>query len=172
MLHSHSVYSLIDGRGTIEDYLSLAEQDGQGFFALTDHGSLGGALELYTQAKKHGIKPVIGCELYVDAVEIRERDYPKHLTVLARNEAGYRALITANNLAHRQFYYRPRLTLLQILEKDLARDWIVLSGCMSSIFFEYPQAEAEVMVKRLAAASGRFFLEIMHHVSDDVDFDK
>lgn len=170
MLHNHSAYSVIDGRATIEDYLHLVEQDKQEFFALTDHGTLGSAIELYTQTKKHNIKPIIGCELYIDALELKERNYPAHLTVLARNEAGYRALIAANNLAHRQFYYRPRLTLRQIIDNNFAQDWIVLSGCMSSLFFDYPQAEAETMVKQLAAHSGRFFLEVMWHQSDDVQF--
>lgn len=175
ILHNHSAYSVIDGKATIESYMDLvAPADGPrlygDFFALTDHGTLGSAIELYTQAKKHNIKPVIGCELYVDGVELRERSFPAHLTVLARNEAGYRALIAANNMAHRQFYYRPRLTLKQILDNGFAKDWLVLSGCMSSLFFDYPQSEAEDMVKRLAAESGRFFLEVMYHESSDQAF--
>lgn len=63
-LHSHSNFSLIDGRALITDYLRLSQADGQEAFALTDHGTLGGTIELYQEAKKLGIKPIVGCELY------------------------------------------------------------------------------------------------------------
>lgn len=176
-LHNHSNYSVIDGRALIKDYLDLALADGQEAFALTDHGTLGGAIEFYTAAKKlHSdsgktVKPIIGCELYVDAYELRERPYPGHLTVLAKNEDGYRALIAANNLAHRQFYYRPRITLQQIIDKQFAKDWIILSGCQSSPIYDYPQSEAAQIVKQLVANSGNFFLEFMKHESKDEQFE-
>lgn len=170
MLHNHSVHSVIDGRGSIEDYLHMAKDDGQSFFALTDHGNLGGAIELYSQAKKLDINPVIGIELYVDGVSLRERNYPGHLTVLAKNENGYRSLIAANNLAHRQFYYRPRITLEQIIEKGFAKDWIILSGCMSSPIHEYSLADAEIICKELQKHSAGFFLEVMWHYSEDEQF--
>jgi DNA polymerase-3 subunit alpha len=169
-LHNHTNFSVIDGRGLIEDYVKLAVQDGQESIAVTDHGTLGGVIDAYQICKKAGIKLIVGCELYVDAVELRERDYPRHLTVLAKNESGYRALIAANNLAHRQFYYRPRLTLRQIIEQGLAKDWFILSGCMSSIFYDYPQAEAETMMKTLAQHAGGFGLEVMWHHSEDEQF--
>lgn len=170
MLHNHSVFSVIDSKATIEDYLKLAVADGQQFFALTDHGSLGGSIELYTQAKKLGIKPVIGMELYCDAYELRERNYPGHLTILARSESGYRSLIAANNLAHRQFYYRPRITLKQLIDGGYCRDWIILSGCQSSILYDYPQVETEVIIKQLKEHSAGFFLEVMWHHSEDEQF--
>lgn len=170
MLHNHSVFSVIDGRGTTDAYLELAAHDNQEFFALTDHGNLGGAIELYTAAKKKGIKPVLGCELYVDAYDLRERNFPGHLTVLAKNEAGWRALIAANNLAHRQFYYRPRLTLKQIVDNKLSENWIILSGCMSGPVNQLTLQEAELIVTTLARHSGGFFLETMWHPSDDEAF--
>lgn len=169
-LHNHSTFSIIDGRGTIEDYLKLAKADKQEAFAITDHGTMAGAIDLYKAAKRLEIKPVVGMELYVDVSELREKPYPGHLTVLAKNEAGYRALIAANNLAHRQFYYRPRVSIRQILDMGLNRDWIILSGCMSSPIYEYPQSESEQIVKQLAATSSGFFLEFMWHPGNDQEF--
>lgn len=169
-LHLHGEHSVIDGRGLIDDYVKLAVEDHQTSIAITDHGSLASAVNLYTRCKQFGINPIIGMELYVDAFELRERNYPGHLTVLAKNEAGYRALIKCNNLAHRQFYYRPRVTLQQLIEHGFAADWIILSGCMSSPIFDWPLAEAENIVKQLAAHSGGFFLEAMWHWSADEEF--
>lgn len=169
-LHNHSQFSVIDGKGTIEEYLKNVKEDGQEAFALTDHGTLGGIIELYTTAKKYGVKPIAGIELYVDAVELREKDYPGHLTVLAKNEEGYRALISANNLAAKQFYYRPRLTLQQILDNHFNENWIILSGCQSSPIHHREFSDAENIVKRLAETSAGFFLEFMIHDSDDEAF--
>lgn len=169
-LHNHSRYSIVDGRGLITDYLQKAKDDGQEAFALTDHGSIGGAIELYQEAKKLDIKPIIGCEMYVDAFELRERNYPGHLTVLAKNEDGYRALIAANNLGHSQFYYRPRVTLSQLIEGGYMKDWIVLSGCMSSPIFDWPMTDALNIVQELKKHSGGFFLEAMWHYSEDLEF--
>lgn len=174
-LHAHSNFSVIDGRATIEQYLELAQKDQQKFFALTDHGTIGGAIELYTQAKKHHIKPVLGCELYVDAGELgtpanKNQFGYGHFTVLARNEAGYRALIAANNLAHRQFYQKPRISLQQIIDKGFSRDWIVLSGCMSSPVHSQDYATAEQIVKVFKEHAGEFLLEAMWHDSNDEQF--
>lgn len=170
MLHTHSTYSIIDGRGTIKDYLLQVVEDKQTFFALTDHGSIGGAIDLYKQAKALDINPVLGCELYVDAVELRERNYPGHLTVLAKNEAGYRALIAVNNLAHRQFYYRPRVTIRQLIDGGYLANWVVLSGCMSSPVHYSSYPEAEILVRELNKHAGSFFLEVMWHRSEDPEF--
>lgn len=169
-LHLHSQYSVIDGRGQIEDYIKLIQQDKQEALALTDHGTLGGVIEGYLASKKAGLKFIPGIELYVDAYELREKNYPGHITVLAKNEAGYRALIAANNLAHRQFYYRPRVTLRQLIDQGFLDNWILLSGCLSSPIFEYPYSESETLVKELAKQSGGFFLEAMWHYSEDEQF--
>jgi DNA polymerase-3 subunit alpha len=170
-LHNHSQYSVIDGRGKIADYIKLAHEDGQTAFALTDHGTLGGIIDLYTTAKKYDVKPIAGIEIYVDAFELRERNYPGHLTVLAKNEQGYRALIAANNLAHRQFYYRPRVTMGQLVDGGYLENWIVLSGCMSSPIFHHTLTDAENMVRQLNSHSAAFFLEAMWHYSEDAQFE-
>ncbi len=170
-LHCHSQYSVIDGMGLISDYVDLAVKDKQEALAITDHGTLGGVIEGYLACKKAGIKFIPGMELYVDAVDLNERHFPSHLTVLAKNESGYRALIAANNLAHRQFYYRPRITLQQLIENQFARDWVVLSGCQSSPIYKYPQADAEIIVRTLKDNCGDFFLEFMRHDSNDEQFE-
>lgn len=174
-LHNHSQYSVIDGFGLIHDYLELAHDDGQAAFALTDHGTLGGIIDLYSEAKKIGVKPIAGIELYVDAFELGSSDNQQrsygHLTILAKNEAGYRALIAANNLAHRQFYYRPRITLQQLIEGGFCTDWYILSGCMSSPINNHPFPDALNMVQALHRASSGVFLEAMWHPSNNQEFE-
>lgn len=169
-LHLHTNYSVIDGRASIYDYIDLAVADGQTGIAVTDHGTLGGVIDAYKAAQSHDLKFVPGQEMYVDGLELRERNYPGHLTVLAKNESGYRALIAANNLAHRQFYYRPRLTIQQIIDNKFAENWIVLSGCMSSPLFDLPYAESEQMIRYFAPHCGGFGLEVMWHHSTDAEF--
>lgn len=168
-LHLHTQFSIIDGRGRIKDYVALAKQDEQTSLAITDHGNLGGVIEGYLACKEADIKFIPGIELYVDTYDLRERNYPGHLTVLAKNESGYRALIAINNLAHRQFYYRPRVTLKQILDNGYAKDWIILTGCMSSPVFDGSQSDAENLVKQLAKQA-TVGLEIMWHYSEDEEF--
>lgn len=170
-LHLHTNHSVIDGRGLIEDYIKLAQDDHQEAIAVTDHGTMGGVINSYLACKKKGIKFVAGIELYVDVAELRERNYPGHLTVLAKNEDGYRALIAANNLAHRQFYYRPRITLQQIIEGGFAKDWIILSGCQSSPLYQRSHEEAVQIIKTLADNAGGFFLEFMRHKSSNDEFE-
>lgn len=175
-LHNHSQYSVIDGKGLIEDYIHAALDDGQTHFALTDHGTLGGIVDLYTACKKieddqhRHIKPIAGIEMYVDAYELREQDYPGHLTILAKNEAGYRALIAANNQAHRQFYYRPRITLQQIIENGWAENWYILTGCMSSPINRRTLEEATNIVQALHRASAGVFIEAMWHPGSNEEF--
>jgi DNA polymerase III subunit alpha len=169
-LHNHSVYSVIDGKAPIEHYVEAAVKDEQKSFALTDHGTLAGTINAYKQFKDVGINFIPGMEMYVDVAELRETTFPGHITVLAKNEDGYRALIAANNIAHSQFFHRPRLTLQQIIEGGFAKDWILLSGCMSSPIFDRPFNEALEIIKQLNSHSAGFFLEFMHHESDKDSF--
>lgn len=171
-LHVHSVFSTLDGRGLIEDYIKLAQADGQSAFALTDHGVLGGIVEAYTACKKASLKFIPGVEAYLDEGELRGTKFPGHLTVLATNESGYRSLIAANNLAHRQFYYRPRITLQQLIDNDFCRDWIILSGCQSSVLHRYPLTEEIEVIKLLQQKCAGFFLEFMWHYSEKPDFNQ
>ncbi|HEU5318141.1 MAG TPA: DNA polymerase III subunit alpha [Chloroflexota bacterium] len=134
-LHVHSEFSLLDGLARIPDMVKRAAGTGMKALALTDHGSLYGAIDFYTEAKAAGIKPIIGCEIYVAPRAMGQRE-PKiddknyHLTLLARDQTGYRNLVKIVSRAHLDgFYYKPRA------DKDLiaahAAGLICLSGCMS-----------------------------------------
>lgn len=132
-LHVHSHYSLLDGLSKIDDLLEYTKELGMEAIALTDHGNIYGAVEFFKKAKKIGIKPIIGCELYV-ARESRFSKNPKadslryHLTVLAKNEIGYKNLTKLVSKAHLEgFYYKPRVDreLLEMHHEGL----VCLSGC-------------------------------------------
>src|SRR5439155_8793656 len=90
-LHVHSEYSLLDGANRIGDLVAACKKDGQGTLALTDHGNMFGAIELYQTAKKAGVKPIVGCEVYIARRSRREPHNKSkgngyhHLTLLARN---------------------------------------------------------------------------------------
>ena len=133
-LHVHTEYSLLDGVSRIPLLVKRARELGMDSLAITDHGSLYGVVEFYTQCKESGIKPIIGCEVYVARTSRHTKDpserSPFHLTVLARNNSGYKNLINLVSLANLEgHYYKPRIDkeLLQIYHEGL----IVLSGCPS-----------------------------------------
>jgi len=132
-LHVHSHYSLLDGLSKIDDLIAYTKELGMEAVALTDHGNIYGAVEFFKKAKKAGIKPIIGCELYV-ARESRFSKNPKadnlyhHLTVLVKDEIGYRNLTNLVSRAHLEgFYYKPRIDreLLEAHHNGL----VCLSGC-------------------------------------------
>ncbi len=95
-LHCHTDYSLLDGACEISQLMTLAEEQKMPAVAMTDHGNLFGAVEFYSEAKKHGVHPVIGCEVYVaqqgQSVKSESNRY-NHLVLLCENETGYRNLI-------------------------------------------------------------------------------
>ena len=105
-LHVHTEYSTLDGAVRIADALKQARNYGMPALAMTDHGVLYGAIEFYQQAKAAGIKPIIGCEVYMAPGEHTERkatngrDAAYHMTLLAANDAGYRNLVKLVSLAH------------------------------------------------------------------------
>ncbi|MBI2568342.1 MAG: DNA polymerase III subunit alpha [Candidatus Schekmanbacteria bacterium] len=115
-LHQHSEYSLLDGACRIKEIVKRAVALGSPAVALSDHGNLYGAIELYEEARKAGIKPILGCELYLSWGAMHEQSrgpdgsYSKHQLVLARNLVGWRNLIKLVSAAHLDgFYYRPRV---------------------------------------------------------------
>ncbi len=133
-LHLHSQYSLLDGAIKFEELVERAKEFGMEAVALTDHGNLYGAYDFFDKAKKAGIKPIIGCELYVTpTLKLEKPSDGKnfHLTVLCMNEKGYSNLSNLVSKGYLEgFYRRPRVDheLLQKHNEGL----IVLSGCMSS----------------------------------------
>jgi DNA polymerase-3 subunit alpha len=98
-LHVHSEYSLLDGANRIPKLVEACKADGQGALALTDHGNMFGAVELYKTCKAGGIKPLIGCEVYIADRSMHEGHNKRkgngysHLTLLARNQEGYLNLL-------------------------------------------------------------------------------
>ncbi|MGD0383529.1 MAG: DNA polymerase III subunit alpha [Thermoguttaceae bacterium] len=136
-LHCHSHYSLLDGAGRIRDLLERAQALRMNALALTDHGNLYGAIKFYQQAKELSINPILGLEAYIapgsrfqkEAAGMKEASY--HLTLLAKNRAGFQNLIKLSSAAFLEgFYFRPRIDkeLLEAHNEGL----ICLSGCISS----------------------------------------
>lgn len=136
-LHLHSQYSLLDGAIRLKALMARATEYRMPALAITDHGSMYGAIKFHRAAKAAGIKPILGCELYMAPGSRLERapvaeggDQTYHLTVLARNEEGYRNLIQLVTRAHLEgFYYRPRVDR-ELLER-YRRGLIAMSGCLS-----------------------------------------
>jgi len=172
-LHTHSHYSLLDGLSKIDEMVALAKKHEMPALALTDHGNLYGAIEFYKTCKSHGIKPIIGVEAYI-ANGSRHDKTPGvdseryHLTLLAKNETGYRNLIKLVTLAHLEgYYYKPRM------DKEILRKYseglICLSGCfggeLSKALRKNDTAGAERVISEHQEIFGKenYFLEIMHH---------
>ena len=169
-LHTHSEYSLLDGLCRIPDLIQHAREQGFGALALTDHGSLHGAVDFYREAREAGIKPIIGVEGYVAPNGRTSRQpgdkQPYHLVLLARNDEGYHNLLKLVSIGHLEgFYYRPRMDR-EVLER-LGAGIIALSGCLAG---EVPRAimEGRMDDAREAAAWHKktfdgYYLEMQRH---------
>ncbi|MFL5947131.1 MAG: DNA polymerase III subunit alpha [Gaiellaceae bacterium] len=129
-LHVHSEYSILDGACRIPDLAARAAELQMPAVSLTDHGSLAGAVELYREAGKHGIKPIVGCEVYVAEDRRAQKKGNAHLTLLAADNEGYGNLIKLSSLGYLEgYYYKPRVDW-ELLERH-AKGLIALSGCLS-----------------------------------------
>ncbi len=124
-LHLHTHYSLLDGAIRPEALFQKASQYKMPALAITDHGNMFGAIEFYQQACRHGIKPIIGCEMYIAPGSRYEKDARSgaetfyHLILLAQNETGYKNLVYLVSKGYLEgFYYRPRIDK----DPDKARD--------------------------------------------------
>ncbi len=172
-LHTHSHYSLLDGLSKVGDLVELAKKDGMPAIAITDHGALYSAIDFYKTCLAAGIKPIIGVEAYI-ANRTRFDKEPGidnkryHLTLLAKNEAGYKNLVRLTTQAHLEgYYYKPRM------DKDLLRRYseglIALSGCpageLGRAIGAHNLARAEEIIREYQDMFGaeNYFLEIMFH---------
>ena len=172
-LHVHTEYSLLDGASRIKELIKTTKELGMDSIAITDHGAMYGVIDFYKEAKKQGVKPIIGCEVYVAPgarQEHREVNGVRyyHLILLAENQTGYRNLVKLVSLANIEgMYYKPRV------DKDLLRQYhegiICLSACIAG---EIPRAilqdnleHADALVREYLEIFGRenFFLEIQNH---------
>ena len=170
-LHVHSEYSLLDGAIRCSDLARRAALWGCPAVSISDHGALYGAIEFYAACRDEGIKPILGCELYVDprGHTLRDRmgrNY--HLLVLAESNEGYQNLVKLVSLANTDgFYYRPRVDhdLLSRYSKGLIASSACLAGEIPSLVLEGCEEEAlnRAMLYRDIFGEGNFFLEIMHN---------
>ncbi len=174
-LHVHTDYSLLDGCCRIDRLMDRAHELGMGAMALTDHGNLYGAIEFYKQAKDKGIKPLIGCELYLVETSRLEKhgrsDEGKsifHLGLLAQNLTGYQNLLKLVSDAHlKGFYYKPR-TDIETLAK-YSGGLIGFTGCLASLVPQHllydRHEEARKACARFVEIFGRenYFVEIQDH---------
>ncbi|MBI3342065.1 DNA polymerase III subunit alpha [Candidatus Curtissbacteria bacterium] len=172
-LHVHTEFSLLDGLSKIPKLVSQAKILGQKHLAITDHGSLYGAVKFYKACKEEGINPVIGCEMYLakraltDKEAGRDQEY-YHLTVLARNSEGYKNLLKLVTISHLEgFYYRPRVDKATL--KAHADGLMALSGCNSSEISRLLVGGDFVGAKKVANqyvdifGQDNFFLEVQRH---------
>lgn len=172
-LHVHSEYSLLDGACRIEDMALCAKDLGQTALAITDHGVMYGAVAFYKAAKKAGIKPIIGCEVYVAPRGMADREYGidssySHLILLCKNEIGYHNLCYLVSEAFTTgFYVKPRIDW-ELLHEH-AEGLICLSGCVAGeiqqkiIKDDYEGAKAKALELRELFGEDSFYLELQAH---------
>ena len=177
-LHVHTHFSLLDGLSKIDDLVLRAKELNMPAIAITDHGNMYGAVEFYEKVKKAGIKPIIGCELYVAPRRLDQKEGQMdsknyHLIALAKNANGYKNLIKLVSIAGIDgFYYKPRIDK-EIL-KQYKDDIVFLSGCLKGeIAFHLANGakeEAEKSLKEYIDILGTedFYIEIQHHPNHKV----
>ncbi|MBN2333202.1 MAG: DNA polymerase III subunit alpha [Deltaproteobacteria bacterium] len=170
-LHLHTMYSLLDGAIRLEHLMKRASEFKMPAVAITDHGNMFGAVDFYQTAEKYGIKPIIGCEIYVAPGSRHEKragkdhDVGHHLVLLAKNRQGYQNLCQLVTKGYFEgFYYRPRIDkeLLTLHHEGL----IALSACLHGVVAvhlgrgERQKAEDELRFYRDLFTNRRFFLEL------------
>src|SRR5712671_1892356 len=157
-LHVHSEYSILDGACRIPDLVKRAAELEMPAVSLTDHGSMAGAVQLFKAAKGTGVKPIVGCEVYVADDRRAQTKGNAHLTLLAADNEGYSNLIKLSSLGYLEgYYYKPRVDW-ELLERHSA-GVIALSGCLSGrvckALEENRPADAGSELDRLAQVFGR-----------------
>lgn len=172
-LHTHTEYSFLDGACRIGPLVQKAKELNMSALAITDHGDMCGVIEFYKEAKAAGIKPLIGCEVYVAAKNMNAKTHENgntthHLVLIAKNMTGYRNLIKVVSAGFIDgFYYKPRVDFSVL--KQHAEGLICLSACLAG---EIPQAvlngneeRAKELIAQYCDLYGKenFFLEIQNH---------
>ena len=169
-LHTHTEYSMLDGLSQLKPLVERTRELGMDSLAITDHGGMYGAIDFYRLAKSEGVRPIIGCEMYVAPSSRHERNpderSPYHMTVLARDFKGYQNLVKLVTLSHLEgFYYRPRVDR-EILERH-HEGLIVMSGCASgevpTLITQGRHDEARSTAAWYREVFGDYYLEIMRH---------
>lgn len=172
-LHGHTEYSLLDGLSKVKKLVKAVKEMGMPAVAMTDHGVMYGAIEFYKECLEAGIKPIVGCEVYVAKRSHKDKEgkldtEPYHLTLLAKNYQGYRNLMKLTSIAHLEgYYYKPRV------DKDLLKEFhegiIALSGCAGGEFAESLKEgdfkDGEGIAKKYLEifGEGNYYLELQDH---------
>jgi DNA polymerase-3 subunit alpha len=173
-LHVHSEYSLLDGACRTKEIVGTAKEMGMPAVAVTDHGNMFGAIEFYLHAIEAGVKPLIGCELYIAPGDRRERvrdaygNTSCHLLLLAENLVGYRNLVKLSSIGFVEgFYYKPRIDLetLAAHAEGLICTSTCLGGPIPQEFLHADYKAAKACAERYLAIFGpdRFFMELQNH---------
>ena len=168
-LHVHTEYSLLDGAIRTKDLARRVSEWGAPAVAMTDHGAMYGTVEFYENCRANGVKPILGCETYVDPDGHRSREKKgknNHLILLAENDEGYRNLIKLVSIANTDgFYYKPRIDhdLLARHAKGLIASSACLAGEIPQLILagKEPEAAERALLYRDIMGEGNFFLEIM-----------
>ncbi len=175
-LHLHTDYSLLDGVLRISDLVTKVKESGMTSCAITDHGSMYGAFKFYQEMTKNGLKPIIGCEIYIAPRTRHDKEYGIdnkyfHQTLIAKNLKGYQNLMKIVSIGHMEgFYYKPRVDI-ETLEK-YSEGIIALSGCLQGVVAKPLNAanykEALENARRYSEIfKDNFFIEIQRNGIDD-----
>jgi len=180
-LHVHTQYSILDGASSIPSLIDKAKSLGMEAIAITDHGNMFGVKEFHNNATKKGIKPIIGCEIYVakrsiGEVNVKEDRSGDHLILLAKNLAGYKNLIKLVSIAWiKGFYYKPRIDkeLLAKYSEGLIASSACLAGEIQDEILNGTMTGAEAALSRYLEIFGEdFYLEIQRHETYDPEADR
>lgn len=177
-LHLHTHYSLLDGATRIKDLVTRVKELGMPAVAITDHGNLFGAIEFYNAATAAGVKPIIGCEVYLAPGDRRSKDArgmkeaSNHLLLLAQDLTGYQNLLKLASIAYREgFYYRPRIDreVLAECSEGLLCTSTCLGGEIPQALVNHNRAAAEEIAKSYLQVFGpdRFFIELQDHTMEE-----
>ena len=181
-LHSHTQYSLLDGASDIEALMQKAANDQMKAVAITDHGNMFGVFKFYQLAKKHGIKPIIGCEFYVTEDRARkkftkdDRDEPYHQLILAKNEVGYRNISKLCSLGFIEGLYgkfpRIDMELVRKYSEGLIATTCCPQGMVPRTFFEQGADAAEKLFLEWQGIFGEdYYIELQRHGMKTVNQD-
>ncbi|MCT4606464.1 MAG: DNA polymerase III subunit alpha [Marinisporobacter sp.] len=172
-LHVHTEYSLLDGAARIKPLIKTVKDLGMKAVAITDHGSMFGVIDFYKEAKKEGIKPIIGCEVYTATRSLLDKDPIKdkrqgHLVLLAKNNEGYKNLMKIVSLGYVDgFYYKPRID--ETVLKKYSEGIIALSACLAGevqqrlLNKDYEGAKKEALSLQNIFGKNHFYLELQDH---------
>ena len=174
-LHNHSEYSLLDGLSKIDDMVARAKNLGMKSLAITDHGNLYGAIKFYRASREAGIKPIIGCEIYISKRTRHDKEAgldsdSNHLILLVKNDKGYKNLMKIISIANLEgYYYKPRSDIE--LLKEYHEGLICLSACVNGFISEpliqNQEETAMARARQLSEIFGKdhFYLELQKHLN-------